>query len=81
MFGVWPENYRAVRLFYALGTQWRVLAGPTAVIWLGLDYGALDAVESRIPATAGISDPDRATVFAQLRAMEREALDVLRNRS
>lgn len=36
---VWPENWRAVRLFAELQTQWRM--GPGGPV--GLDYAALPA--------------------------------------
>lgn len=64
---VYPENWPAVRAFDALGTQWRMsMAGPT-----GLDYAALPAVFDLL----GIDD--RAGVFADLRIMERAALEEL----
>lgn len=81
VYRVWPENWRAVRIFLAMGTQWRLLAGPKSIMWIGLDYGALAAVEGWIDATPGGADPDRSVIFAQLRAMERAALDVLRNKA
>lgn len=70
-----------MRIFLAMGTQWNIIAGPSALMWIGLRYEVLDVIESRMSATSGAADPDRETVFAQLRAMERAALDVLRNRS
>lgn len=78
---MWPENWRAVRIFLAMGTQWNLIAGPSALMWVGLRYEVLDAVESRMSSAPGAADPDRETVFAQLRAMERAALEVLRSRS
>ncbi|MCU0842962.1 MAG: DUF1799 domain-containing protein [Thiobacillaceae bacterium] len=64
---VFPENWPAVRVFDALGTQWRMsMAGP-----IGLDYAALPMVFDLL----GIED--RAAVFEDLRTMERAALEEL----
>ncbi|MEL6920964.1 MAG: DUF1799 domain-containing protein [Pseudomonadota bacterium] len=41
MFGVWPDNWKAMQAFLALDTQWRVGAGGG---FLGLDYGAAAAL-------------------------------------
>lgn len=58
-------------LFLALGTQWRWAGMGERV---GLDYSAI----APAAALAGV-EPD-ATVFAQLRLMEAEALDALAER-
>lgn len=39
--GVWAQNVPAVAAFLAVQTQWRILAGPTGMAWLGLDYGGV----------------------------------------
>lgn len=63
---VWPDNWTAVRVFAALGTQWRVgFSGIT-----GLDYNA-------IPVVLRIKDVPRSQwrdVFEDLRVLERAAL-------
>lgn len=75
-FEVMPCNWTSVCAFLACETQWRVvpmMAGGmaalgTSLIWLGLDYAAVDIVLRRS------SVPD--TAFADLQVMERAALDV-----
>lgn len=66
---LWP----AVRLFSALDTQWRVVAGSGGMVRLGLDYGA-------IPVTArlmGLKDEAMSrTLFQQLRILEDETLKI-----
>lgn len=42
---VWPEHWHAVQIFLAMETQWRVAAGMAGLVWLGLDYSAIDAAE------------------------------------
>lgn len=74
---VWPENWHAVRVFVRMSTQWRIAAGPGGILWRGLDYRALDAVETRTPPPPGVPHPDPAELFDQLRCLERAALDVL----
>lgn len=70
--GVWPENWGAVRVFLAMGTQWR-RAGMGGVP-VGLDYAAL-------PAIAGaLGVPADADLLARLRVMEAEAGQILRAR-
>lgn len=41
--GVWPENASAVEAFLAVASQWRVLALPTGLAWLGLDFAGARA--------------------------------------
>jgi hypothetical protein len=66
---VWPDNWQALTVFNALGTQWRVgMAGPT-----GLDYGVLPDV-FRFHA---IPEADWPDLFQSIRAMEGEALAVM----
>lgn len=74
-FEVMPCNWTSVCAFLACETQWRavpLMAGGmaaigTSLIWLGLDYAAVDVVMRRT------SVPDAA--FADLQIMERAALD------
>lgn len=66
---VWPENWQAVTVFCAMGTQWRVSASMNGMIWTGLDYNALPIVEARL----NVPRADRADLFASLRIMEAAA--------
>jgi hypothetical protein len=66
---VWPDAWPALRLFEALGTQWRTGQGGAS----GLDYAA-------VPATAamlGIKRRDLVDIFPDLRVFEVEALAVM----
>lgn len=66
---VWAINWPALQVFNAMSTQWRQgFGGPT-----GLDYGVLPAVMD----LAGIEPEQRAEVFADVRVMEREALQAM----
>lgn len=77
-FEVWPENWRAFELFAAMRTQWIKRTLPDgSVRFDGLNYQALDSVESRMPPDPAIEVPDPRTLFAQLRLLEDEALDHL----
>ena len=35
------QNVPAVSAFLAVQTQWRLIAGPSGLAWLGLDYGGV----------------------------------------
>lgn len=72
---VWPENVEAVELFFAVQTQWRLVAGFGTVIYHGLDYTAVEAA-MRMRRTR-----DRARLFAQLQVMEAAAMSVLNRRA
>lgn len=64
---VWPDNRVAVRVFQAMGTQWRVgSAGPT-----GLDYGVLPEIWRRLR----VPPDQRDAVFMDLRVIEGAALE------
>lgn len=65
-FDVMPVNWISVCTWLACETQWRVAAGLAGLIWLGLDYTAVDVVMRR-------SRADDA-VFDDLLVMETEAL-------
>lgn len=69
MFEVWASNWSALVAFLAVETQWRVIVGVGALIWLGLDYAAVDVAFRRL----GIGDDE----FAAVQMMELAALDVL----
>lgn len=66
---VLPANWPSVMAWLDCETQWRAVAGRAGIIWLGLDYQAVDVVLRRTAAPDG--------VFADLQLMERIALDVM----
>ncbi|MCY1185552.1 hypothetical protein D9M68_1005080 [compost metagenome] len=71
-FEVWPDNWAAVDVFIAMGTQWRAGAnGPT-----GLDYPSLESVFR----LQGVRRLEREDIFAAVRIMEGEALKVMREK-
>lgn len=69
-FKVFAPNWESVTGFLACETQWRVIAGAAQLIWLGLDYVAVDIVLRRFDFSNA--------VFAELQVMELEALSVLK---
>lgn len=71
-FEVMPANWTALCIWLRCETQWRIVAGASAMIRLGLDYAGVDVVLRRM----GLADPD--AVFADLGVMEAEALRVMR---
>lgn len=70
-FEVWPDNWDALVLFAECGTQWRWLAGFGRAGRTGLDYSGVESVLGSMP---GITD--RAQAMADVRVMERAALEV-----
>jgi len=74
--GVWPDNWRAVRLFLAVETQWRVALGFGVSVHSGLDYSGVEAAMRRLK----IDDED-GELFADLQEMERAALPILNEAS
>lgn len=77
-FPVWDSNWETVRLWLELETQWRVVAGFSGLVWLGLDHvaahHALDRRFGRRRADRGRA----AALFEDLRVMEKEALKTFR---
>lgn len=69
---VWPDNWRAVRLFLAVETQWRLALGFGVSVHSGLDYCGVEAAMRRLR----IDDAD-GELFADLQEMERAALPIL----
>lgn len=67
-FEIWSENWDSLRAFLAVETQWRVVTAGPVLIWLGLDYTAVDVVLRRRNA------PEH--VFEDLQEMEAAALAV-----
>lgn len=66
---VWSPNWPVMRVFLACETQWRASATMAGLIWLGLDYAAVEIVMRRL----GFDD----IAWADLQAMEAAALGVL----
>lgn len=68
---IWPENFESVDLFSQLSTQWRVgFNGKT-----GLDYNVL----FRLLDEMNVSSAAWREFFADIRIMEAEALESMRN--
>ena len=67
-FEVWKENWDSLNAFLAAETQWRVAATMAGLIWIGIDYTALDVILRRRNL------PDH--VFDDVMDMERTALSV-----
>lgn len=76
-FLVFEENWQAVGIFSAMATQWKLIAGAADVLYMGLEYQAIEPVLrlEGVPAT------DWRQVFQDLRVMERAALPLLNERS
>lgn len=75
-FSILPCNIEAVRVFWALSTQWRTISGMSGAAYTGLDYAALPVVLRM----NGVTRANQARVFESVRVMEAAALDVLRKR-
>ncbi|MDQ1185414.1 DUF1799 domain-containing protein [Agrobacterium larrymoorei] len=69
-FKVFAPNWESVTAFLACDTQWRVVASAAKILWLGLDYVAVDIVLRRFEFSNA--------VFADIQFMEFEALSVLK---
>lgn len=74
-FGVFEENVATVELFLEARTQWCVATGMGGMLWLGLNYGGLQALLEGWPRRK------RAALFAGVRAMESAALGVLNRKA
>ncbi|RCW78077.1 DUF1799 domain-containing protein [Paracoccus lutimaris] len=71
-FEVMRANAEAIEAWLGCETQWRCIsAAPGSILWLGLDYGAVDVVLRRGKWT----DPDQ--LMTDLQVMEGAALDVM----
>lgn len=75
---VWDLVWDAVRLFDAMRTQWRVVAGAGGLVYLGLDYGPLRLLMRPLGLWARRDDPD---LLRQLQVMERAGRDELNQRA
>jgi len=73
---VLPCNLEAVRVFWALSTQWRMVAG-MSIARTGLDYGALKPVLEMLAVPAarwpGVFDSIRVLETAALKAQRRSS--------
>lgn len=72
---VWPQHWHAVRVFMAMGSQWRVVAGFGGARTLGMDYGALPPVLDEHRRSRHRQPMRR--LMPQLRTLEAAALEVL----
>jgi hypothetical protein len=72
VFELWDINADPWALFLALESAWRFLPAGMSVIWLGLDYGAVDVFMRR----RAIEDAD-GKLFADLMILEDEAVAAL----
>lgn len=70
-FPVWPENWAALLFFLGLHTQWRSHLGMKGLLYLGLDYTAVESL-MRIEAVK-----NRKAMMADLKVMEATALVIL----
>lgn len=71
---VWPDHFDAARLVAALASQWRVIVGGDRLIWLGLDYAAVE-VTARLMGIAATPE-----MFRQVQQMEGVILPLLNRR-
>ncbi len=76
-FHVFEENWLAVTSFCTLATQWKLLLGAADVLYVGLDYGAVETVFRLEQVPAG----EWRSLFQDLRVMERAALPLLNERT
>lgn len=63
----WPDNWRVLTVFGAMGTQWQVGAEGSVI---GMRYEALPFVFEMV----GIKPKERNAVWSSLRVMEQESL-------
>lgn len=74
---IWPCSFSAYIVFEAMGTQWRMgSAGMGGSMPCGLEYTALPVVMR----LQGIPEEEQNEVFADIRVMEGEALQTMREK-
>lgn len=74
-FPVWDVNWPSVLLFLDCETQWRAVATMAGLIFLGLDYAAVQALlDLKRGRRRRLPGADR--LLQDIRIMEREALKV-----
>jgi hypothetical protein len=66
---VWPENFTAARVFFAMGTQWRISSGMGGAVWHGMDFNVLPVVEDRL----GVKSDEQQDLFIRLQTMQSAA--------
>jgi hypothetical protein len=71
---IWPDNAKSFRLFLAVQTQWRFLAGGKMPIATGLDYPGIEAAARM----SGVKMTPRR--FDDIRVMEAEARCLMNDR-
>ena len=71
---VWPENEASASVFFALSSQWAITPNGTLQ---GLNYGVIPAVLEMMETPR----PRWRRVFADLRAMEREVLRAIEEKT
>lgn len=76
-FLVFQEGWQAWRLFMALATQWRVIAGMGGMVYQGLDLGSIEPAMRLM----GIKKKHWTGLFSDLKLMEQSALKELNARS
>ena len=71
---IYPENWQAVQVFWALGNCWRIdgMLGQ----YLGLDRPAIESTLRLM----GVKRKKHSSIFEDLRVMEGAALEVLNSR-
>lgn len=75
---VWSLAWDAVRLFDAMRTQWRVVAGMGGLVYLGMDYGPLRGLLRPLGLWPRRDDPE---LLRQFQVMERAGRDELNKRA
>lgn len=75
---VWDLAWDAVRLFDAMRTQWRVVAGMGGLVYLGMDYGPLRGLMRPLGLWPRRDDPE---LLRQFQVMERAGRDELNKRA
>lgn len=71
-YDLWPENEIPFKVFAALDTQWRIVAGLDFVNRQGIDYVAAKATLEMM----GIKRREWPAIFEDLRHMERVAKEI-----
>ncbi len=70
---IWPDNWRTVMLFDAIGTQWRVgMGGP-----VGIDYNVMFHKLDRL----NLPPSEYEEIESGVRVMEEAALAIMRKRN
>ena len=69
-FEVYPQNWSSVLFFSQVGTQWNAIGGMERTHWIGLNYAGVETQMTQ-------DRKKRAKLWAELRVMERAALEVL----